>query len=157
VLNRHESWTVEHLISETKTKLLTVKAENRTIAAAFGLSYQYLPARQQEFFRRLGLHPGTTIDANAAAALAGVSLRDAAGYLDAFHGEGLLSETGHRRYGMHDLIRRYARDLVAEDSDHERRDALGGSRTPASAASITPSTSRTVETPWLRSDSWTLG
>ena len=33
--------------------------------------------------------------------------------LDALHGEGLLTETGHRRYGMHDLIRRYARDRAA--------------------------------------------
>jgi hypothetical protein len=37
-------------------------------------------------------------------------LDEAAGLLDALHGEGLLTETGHCRYGMHDLLRRYARD-----------------------------------------------
>jgi hypothetical protein len=28
-------------------------------------------------------------------------------------GEGLVTEAGHRRYGMHDLLRRYARDHTA--------------------------------------------
>ena len=63
-------------------------------------------------------------DAYAAAALAGISLREAAGQLDALHGEGLLTETGHRRYGMHDLIRSYARDLAATDQASSRQQAL---------------------------------
>ena len=67
VHNRHQTWAMEHLISETRTKLLAVRAENRTVAAAFELSYQYLPERRQLFFRRLGLHPGTAIDVWAAA------------------------------------------------------------------------------------------
>ena len=40
-------------------------------------------------------------------------MQEPAGQLDARHGEGLLTETGHRRCGMHDLIRSYARDLAA--------------------------------------------
>jgi tetratricopeptide (TPR) repeat protein len=115
---------MEHLISETRTKLLAVRAENRTVAAAFELSYQYLPERRRQFFRRLGLHPGTTIDIWAAATLTGVALSEADEELDALHGEGFLIETGHRRYGMHDLIREYARDLAAADSRSDRRAAL---------------------------------
>jgi hypothetical protein len=38
---------MDNLISETKAKLLTVKAENHTVAAAFELSYQDLTAKQQ--------------------------------------------------------------------------------------------------------------
>jgi hypothetical protein len=50
---------------------------------------------------------------HAAAALNGISVAEALTLLDALHGEGLLTETGWRRYGMHDLNRRYARDRIA--------------------------------------------
>jgi hypothetical protein len=72
----------------------------------------------------LTLHPGATTDAWAAAALTGTSLADAAGHLDALHREALLIEVGYRRYGMHDLIRRYARDRAAADLPGDRAQAL---------------------------------
>jgi hypothetical protein len=52
-------------------------AENLSVAAAFDLSYQDLAAAQQLFFRRLGLHPGTDIDARAAAAINDTDLAEA--------------------------------------------------------------------------------
>jgi tetratricopeptide (TPR) repeat protein len=125
VHGRHPSWTLADVITETRSRLLTLTAENQSVAAAFGVSYRYLAPDRQELFRRLGLHPGTTTDACAAAALAGVSLPEAASLLDALQGEGLLTETGYRRYGMHDLIRRYARDLAASDPAAGRDQALG--------------------------------
>ena len=125
VYARHPSWTLADLIAETRASMLTLAAEKDSVAAAFEVSYRYLDPGQQEFFRRLGLHPGTTIDGYAAAALAGTALREAAGYLDALQGEGLLIEAGYRRYGMHDLIRRYASDRAAADPAPERERALG--------------------------------
>ena len=124
VYARHPSWTLADLAAETRTGLLALTAEHDSIAAAFELSYRHLAPGQAQFFRRLGLHPGTSTDAYAAAALASISLREAAGHLDALHGEGLLTETGHRRYGMHDLIRSYARDLAATDPASSRQQAL---------------------------------
>jgi DNA-binding SARP family transcriptional activator len=124
VYTRHPSWTPADLTAETRAGLLTLTAENDSVAAAFGVSYRHLAPGQQAFFRRLGLHPGTTIDGYAAAALAGASLREAAAQLDVLHGEGLLTEVGRRRYGMHDLIRRYGQDLAAADSDSSREQAL---------------------------------
>jgi len=115
VYARHPSWTLADLAAETRETMLTLAAEKDSVAAAFEVSFRYLDPGQREFFRRLGLHPGTTIDSYAAAALADAGLRDAARYLDALHGEGLLTEAGYRRYGMHDLIRRYARDHAAAD------------------------------------------
>jgi DNA-binding SARP family transcriptional activator/tetratricopeptide (TPR) repeat protein len=125
VYNRHPAWSLADLTAETRSRLLTLAAENDSVAAAFGVSYQHLDAGQQEFFRRLGLHPGTIIDAYAAAALAGRPLAEAAAGLDALHGEGLLTETGYRRYGMHDLIRRYAADRAAGDPPAVRDAATG--------------------------------
>jgi len=113
VYARHPSWTLADLAAETRAGMLTLAAEHDSVGAAFGVSYRHLDPVRQEFFRRLGLHPGTTIDGYAAAALADSSLEEAERELDALHGEGLLAEAGYRRYGMHDLIRRYARDHAA--------------------------------------------
>jgi tetratricopeptide (TPR) repeat protein len=124
VYARHPSWTLADLAAETRARMLTLAAEHDSVAAAFGMSYEHLDPGQQEFFRRLALHPGTTIDGYAAAALAGIPLPDAARRLDALYGEGLLTEAGHRRYGMHDLIRRYAQDLAATDPADDREQAL---------------------------------
>jgi tetratricopeptide (TPR) repeat protein len=111
---RHPSWTLADLSAETKASLLTLTAEHDSVAAAFEVSFRHLAPDRQRFFCLLGLHPGASIDAYAAAALARTSLNEAAGLLDTLHGEGLLTETRHRRYGMHDLLRRYARDHAAD-------------------------------------------
>jgi DNA-binding SARP family transcriptional activator len=122
---RHPSWALADLAAETRAGMLTLAAEHDSVAAAFGVSYRHLAPGAQQFFRRLGLHPGTTIDGYAAAALAGTSRPEAARHLDALHGEGLLTEVSHRRYGMHDLIRLYARDLAATDPAGDCEQALG--------------------------------
>jgi NB-ARC domain len=115
LFTKHESWAMSDLIQETKAKLLTVRAENRTVAAAFELSYQYLTAGQQRFFRHLGLHPGPDIDPYAAAALTGLQFEDASEILDHLHSDRLLAEPLPHRYRMHDLIHEYARSLAAAD------------------------------------------
>jgi tetratricopeptide (TPR) repeat protein len=120
VFIRHSSWTLVDLAAETRQSLLTLTAEHNSIAAAFEVSYRHLDPARQRFFCLLSLHPGTTIDAYAAAALAGTSLAEAVGLLDGLHGEGLLTETGHRRYGMHDLLRRYARDYATPADDSQQ-------------------------------------
>lgn len=113
VFARHPSWALTDLIAETRTGVLTLSAEIHSVAAAFEVSYRHLEPTSQRLFRLLGLHPGTVIDTFAAAALAGIGQEEAAGRLDDLHREGLVIEAGYRRYGMHDLLRRYARDLAA--------------------------------------------
>jgi DNA-binding SARP family transcriptional activator/tetratricopeptide (TPR) repeat protein len=125
VYARHPSWTLADLTTETRDSMLTLTAENDSVAAAFEVSYRYLTPARQQFFRHLAVHPGTTIDAYAAAALASLPLQEAVRRLDDLHGEGLLTETEYRRYGMHDLIRRYARNLAAADPAADRDQALG--------------------------------
>jgi tetratricopeptide (TPR) repeat protein len=113
VFARHPSWTLADLAAETRARLLTLTAENASVAAAFEVSYRHLDPARQRMFALLGLHPGTITDAFAAAALAGTSVSESCRLLDGLHGEGLVTETGYRRYGMHDLLRRYARDHAA--------------------------------------------
>lgn len=117
---RHSSWTLADLAAETRAGLLTLAAEHDSVAAAFEVSYRHLNPALQRFFCLLGLHPGAAFEPYAAAALAGTSLDDAAVLLDALHREGLLTETARRRYGMHDLLRRYARDRAASLSGGEQ-------------------------------------
>jgi tetratricopeptide (TPR) repeat protein len=124
VYARHPSWTLADLNRDTEASLLTLAAEKDSVAAAFDVSYRHLPGDRKQFFRRLGLHPATTTDAFAAAALTGTPLQQAIEHLDSLHGEGLLTETGYRRYGMHDLIRRYAQDLAVTDPADDRDQAL---------------------------------
>ena len=121
---RHPAWTLAEVTSETESSILTLTAEKDSVAAAFDVSYRSLARGQQLLLRRLGLHLGTTIDSYAAAALAGITSRQAGILLDALHGEGLLTETGHRRYSMHDLIRRYARERAAGDVAANRERTL---------------------------------
>jgi DNA-binding SARP family transcriptional activator/tetratricopeptide (TPR) repeat protein len=121
---RHPAWTLAGLAAETRNRRPALTAENASITAAFEVSYRYLDPARQRLFGLLGLHPGATTDAHAAAALAGTSVAEAAGLLDGLHGEGLLTETGHRRYGMHDLLRRYARDLAAAGPAKDGQQAL---------------------------------
>jgi hypothetical protein len=78
VLTRHPRWTAGDLLAETRARLLSVTAEQASVAAAFGLSYQDLPAARQRFFRQLAGHPGTVIEPYAAAALAGLPVPEAA-------------------------------------------------------------------------------
>ena len=124
VLTRHPSWTVGDLLAETRARLLSVTAEVASVAAAFELSYQDLPAARQRFFRQLAGHPGTVIEPYAAAALAGLPVAQAAAHLDALHADSLLIEVGYHRYVLHDLIRSYASDLAAADPGGERDAAL---------------------------------
>lgn len=124
LFTRHRSWAMADLIAETRVRLLTVTAENRTVGAAFEASYQDMDTGRQRFFRYLGLHPGPEIDAYAAAALAGLPLGEAAGHLDALHGGRLLDEPVPRRYRMHDLIRQYARGLASGEAAGQREQAI---------------------------------
>jgi tetratricopeptide (TPR) repeat protein len=126
LFTRHPAWALDDLIGAATAHLLTVQAENRTVAAAFELSCQHLTAGQQRLFRHLGLHPGPDIDPYAAAALAGLPAEGAAELLDRLHGDRLLAEPAPRRYRMHNLIHQYARSLAAAGDPAEERDrALG--------------------------------
>jgi tetratricopeptide (TPR) repeat protein len=112
VYARHRSWSLADLTAEARAQPLTMKAEQASVAAAFEVSVAHLEPSWRRFFLYLGLHPGTSFDVDAAAALNGISVAEARTLLDALHREGLLTETAWRRYGMHDLIRRFARDRL---------------------------------------------
>lgn len=95
------------------------------VRAVFSWSYSHLPAPAARAFRMLGLHPGPDLDRYAAAALAGVTVERASQLLDVLARGYLIQPSRVGRYGMHDLLRAYAAQLVSEqDGDGIRTAAL---------------------------------
>jgi tetratricopeptide (TPR) repeat protein len=117
-LHHHPAWTAADLAADlavARDRLEMMRAENLSVRAAFDLSYQDLTGDQRRLFRRLGLHPGTDVDAYAAAALDETEPDAARRHLDALYDQNLLTEPARGRYRPHDLIREHARILAAAD------------------------------------------
>ncbi len=102
-------------LAAARDRLALMHAENLSVAAAFGLSYADLTPGPQRLFRRLGLVPGPSFDAYAAAALDGTSLDAARQQLAELYEQHLITEPAPDRYQLHDLLREHARALAAAD------------------------------------------
>jgi len=124
------AWTVGHLadrLADQHATLGELDDGERSIAAAFTLSYRDLSGDQQRMFRLLGLHPGTDTDPYAAAALAATTPARANRLLEDLLDAHLLIQAEAGRYRFHDLVRAYAAHLAhTEDAEEERRVALTG-------------------------------
>jgi tetratricopeptide (TPR) repeat protein len=126
-LRRHSTWTLSDVGAElagAESRLTAIDAGERSIAAAFDLSYRDLTDDQQRLFRRLGLHPGPDIDAYAAAALHDTTLTGARRDIENLYDLHLLDEPVRGRYRLHDLIRDYARTRAASEFPAERDAAV---------------------------------
>ena len=124
-LARRRRWRVADLVERLGAAALAeLAAEDRTVAAAFALSYRHLPDGPQRMFRLLGVHPGDRFEAAAAAAIADLPLDDAEDLLDTLVDAYLVEEPEPGSYRLHDLMREYARTLVAADPEAARSAAL---------------------------------
>lgn len=118
--------TTELSARARRLDLLDIDGDPRTaVRTVFSWSYQYLAATAARAFRLLSLHPGTDIDAPAAAELLDTHLHEARRLLEILARAHLVETTLPGRYGMHDLLRAYAAELAREDGDGELRAALG--------------------------------
>ena len=127
-LHHHPAWDAAGLAAElaaARDRLELMRAENLSVAAAFDLSYQDLTPGQQRLFRRLGVHPGTDIDACAAAALDGAGLAAARRHLDGLYDQYLLAEPARGRYRLHDLLGEHARALAFAGDPADANAAAG--------------------------------
>jgi tetratricopeptide (TPR) repeat protein/transcriptional regulator with XRE-family HTH domain len=127
-LRHHPSWPASGLaadLAEACDRLAVMRAENTSVTAAFDLSYQDLSPAQQRLFRLLGLIPGPSIDAYAAAALAASSLQEAQQHLAELYDHHLLTEPSRGRYQLHDLLRAHAQAKTSEEDPVEAQAAVG--------------------------------
>jgi tetratricopeptide (TPR) repeat protein len=127
-LHHHPTWSLGRRAAElaaARDRLELMSTENLSVAAAFNMSYADLTPGQQRLFRRLGLHPGTDIDAYAAAALDGTDLAAARRGLEALYDQYLIAEPDQDWYRLHDLLREHARALAGRvDPDGDRDGAI---------------------------------
>ncbi|MEV4119339.1 BTAD domain-containing putative transcriptional regulator [Micromonospora sp. NPDC049645] len=110
-------WRIADLSERLSTRpdpLAEFEAGERSVGRAFALSYAQVSSAAQRAFRLLGLHPGVRFDSSVAAALAKLPLPDAQDLLDELVDAHLVEESEPGRYRLHDLVREYARTLVAE-------------------------------------------
>jgi DNA-binding SARP family transcriptional activator/Tfp pilus assembly protein PilF len=105
--------------------LLEAGGDPRTaVRAVFSWSYRHLDAAAARVFRLAGLHPGPDFDGYAVAALAGTGLEQARRMLDVLARAHLIQLVGLGRFGLHDLLRAYARERAAACDGGEQHQAL---------------------------------
>jgi tetratricopeptide (TPR) repeat protein len=85
------------------------------VRATFALSYGALDESARRMFRLLGQIPGAELGVPAAAALAGTTVDVAGSLLDVLTRASLLHSGPGGRFGMHDLLRRYAGELAGQE------------------------------------------
>ncbi|MFD8221577.1 BTAD domain-containing putative transcriptional regulator [Streptomyces sp. NPDC059697] len=95
------------------------------VGAVFSWSSRALSPAAARLFRLLGLHPGPDFTAPAAAALAGLAVREARLLLTELSRVHLINEHAPGRYAFHDLLRAYAAELAhTQHSESECRAAV---------------------------------
>ncbi|RFS83551.1 AfsR family transcriptional regulator [Actinomadura spongiicola] len=99
-----------------RLNLLSTGDSHSTIGVVFSWSYRDLPPGAARMFRLLGLHPGTDVDGFGAAALLGGEEATARECLELLAGRHQVQRIGDR-YGMHDLLRAYAKDLAVRNGE----------------------------------------
>lgn len=94
------------------------------VRAVFSWSYRSLDEATARLLRLLALHPGPHITAPAAASLADLPVSRTRRALAGLVGSCLVEQPLPGRYGLHDLLRGYATELVhAHDTAQERHEA----------------------------------
>lgn len=101
--------------------LASAEDELSDTRVVFSWSYHNLDDDLRRSFRRLALHTGPDLGAEAAAALLGGSVTRTRRHLRALAEVSLLQEVFPHRFRMHDLLHAYALErAVAEDSREQR-------------------------------------
>ncbi|MFJ1613734.1 BTAD domain-containing putative transcriptional regulator [Streptomyces sp. NPDC098085] len=98
-------------LADERSRLTYLDVDDTGVSAALRLTVQQLPPDAVHQFTRLGHHPGGHFDPYTAAALAGTDPVAAAAALERLATAHLVTETAPGRWGLHDLVRLYARGL----------------------------------------------
>jgi DNA-binding SARP family transcriptional activator/tetratricopeptide (TPR) repeat protein len=116
---------VAELRQDDGLSALAVDGDPHTaVRVTFDISYARLEPETRRLFRLMGLVPGPDVTAEAIAASADVPVADCARGLARLASAHLVDEVAAGRFGAHDLLRRYAAEVVQrEESEEVRRRA----------------------------------
>ncbi|WP_329364102.1 hypothetical protein [Streptomyces sp. NBC_01483] len=129
-LQNRGAWTVECLVGRMagdEHRLGELSVGDRSVEAAFRLSYDQLAPEQQRGFRALGLAPTVEFDVLTPATMLDLPSYDTERLLESLVDTSLVQEPRPGRYRLHDLVRVYARHVARAASDEAaaaRRAAL---------------------------------
>ncbi|MFF4080139.1 BTAD domain-containing putative transcriptional regulator [Streptomyces sp. NPDC001777] len=98
-------------LADERSRLTYLDVDDTGVSAALRLTVQQLPQDAVHQLARLGHHPGSHFDPYTAAALAGTDPVTAAAALERLATAHLVAETAPGRWGLHDLVRLYARGM----------------------------------------------
>lgn len=102
-----------------RLNLLNAGNDVRTaVRAVFSWSYRHLSEEQSRSFRLIGLSPTPDLDLHGLAALMDINVKSVSHSIDELKRAHLVSEKNRVRFGMHDLLRLYAREM-AEGGESE--------------------------------------
>lgn len=123
-LRARPTWTLTGFAERLRgSDLSAMSVGSRSLSAAFDLSYSVLPDHTRRLYRLLGLFPGYSFAADAAAALADLPVADTAQALEALADVSLLEAQDSGYYTFHDLLRAYARRQADQEEGPERQRA----------------------------------
>ncbi|MFE3772529.1 BTAD domain-containing putative transcriptional regulator [Streptomyces sp. NPDC059122] len=114
-LQTRPAWTLAYLadrMAGDEHRLGELSAGDRSVEAAFRLSYDQLAPEQQRGFRTLGRSPTVEFDPLTPAAVLGCGYREAEQILEDLVDASLLQQPRPGRYRLHDLVRAHARRLA---------------------------------------------
>jgi transcriptional regulator with XRE-family HTH domain/tetratricopeptide (TPR) repeat protein len=113
--------TLIQRLGDEGRRLDVLTAGDVKISAVFALSYAQLSQPGQQLFRRLALIPGADTGVAMAAVLSGLPVAAAEDALDELVEVGLVQSGFSDRYALHDLLRLFARDRLADEETALRR------------------------------------
>jgi DNA-binding SARP family transcriptional activator len=109
-LRNHRFWTLAELrdrLRDEQRQLTELHSGEHDVAMTFNLSLADLDPAEQRVIAMLGLYPGTAVELNAAAALAGLDVTTTERLLERLVDAHLLRQTAPARYKMHNLMRTF--------------------------------------------------
>ncbi|MFJ6247056.1 MULTISPECIES: AfsR/SARP family transcriptional regulator [unclassified Streptomyces] len=124
-LQNRPSWTLAFLagrLSDDARGLGELRAEDRSVEAAFRMSYDQLAPGLRRGFRAVGLAPTARFDGLVLAVALGRSREYAEGVLEDLVDASLVQQPHPGRYRLHDLVRAHARQLAAEAPEEAAAD-----------------------------------
>jgi DNA-binding SARP family transcriptional activator len=107
----------------SRLDLLDTGEDRADVRAVFSWSFRQLPADAAAAFALIGLHPGPDLDAHATAALTATTPAQARRLLSQLSRASLIQAAGPGRYGLHDLLRSFAREQLARLAPVEEQEA----------------------------------
>ncbi|MEU4388650.1 tetratricopeptide repeat protein [Promicromonospora sp. NPDC023805] len=106
---------LDELTSAARLSILDRGDDYSAVRTVFSWSYQRLSADAARLFRLLPVHPGTSLESGAAAALLGTHLGAGRQYAEELARGHLVERLRGGRFAMHDLLREYAGELLEAD------------------------------------------